>query len=340
MTEAPPPGPHSDSDDPCHDTPPRRPPSSAEPRWIPEGTEIADAAPARIYNYAVGGLHHFTADRDLWDRIEGIYPPARRAARANRVVLERVTEWLSTCGIRQFLDIGAGIPVLGATHETLRDFDPEARVVYVDIDPIAVEQARQLLRDDPWAHAMRGDLLNPQHIVYHDAVMSFLDFSEPVAVILGTVLQFITDDAAAARSISGLVEALAPGSLLVITHAMLDADPDQQRRQQDAYQLFEQHTPTPAVLRTPDQLGALIDPRCTLLPPGIVTADQWQTEPAGCDHLRWLDGQDPPGVLVAVAHLRSAWEPAGDHTAAASPIGSAPAVAEAGSFTSGTARDG
>ncbi|GGN38122.1 SAM-dependent methyltransferase [Actinoplanes campanulatus] len=340
MTEAPSPEPHTDSDDPCHDTAPRRRPSSAEPRWIPRGTEIVDAVPARIYNYAVGGMHCFKTDRALWDRITTLYPSARVAARANREFLERVTEWLSACGIRQFLDIGAGIPEGGATHETVRDLDPDARVVYVDLDPIAVEQARDLLREDQKAHAVRGDLLDPQHIVYHDAVMSFLDFGEPVAVILGTVLQFITDDADAARSISSLVEALAPGSLLVITHAMLDANPDQQRRQQDAYQLFGQHTPTPAVLRTPDQLGALIDPRCTLLPPGIVTADQWQAEPAGCDHLRWLDGQDPPGVLVAVARLRSARDPAGDHTAAASPIGSAPAVAEAGSLASGTAQDG
>ncbi|BEL12914.1 hypothetical protein Q0Z83_111050 [Actinoplanes sichuanensis] len=337
MTEAPPPGPHA-SGDPSHDTAPRRQPGSAEPRWIPEETEIVAAAPARIYNYAVGGMHNFQADRDLWDRIEGVYPPARRAARANREVLERVTEWLSTCGIRQFLDIGAGIPVLGATHETLHDLDPDARVVYIDIDPIAVEQARQLLRDHPRAHAVRGDLLDPDHIVYHDAVMSFLDFGEPVAVVLGTVLQFITDDATAAHSITGLVEALAPGSLLVITHAT--PDPDQRRRQEVAYQLFEQHTPTPAVLRTAGQLAALIDPRFTLLSPGIVTADQWQAEPGGYHHLRWLDGQPAPSVLAAVARLRSAHQPAGDHTPpAASPPASAPAAPEAGAYTPGTAQD-
>ncbi|MEU8658458.1 SAM-dependent methyltransferase [Actinoplanes philippinensis] len=340
MTEAPPPGLRTDSGDPCHDTAPRRRPGSAEPRWIPEGTEIVDAAPARVYNYAVGGMHCFRADRELWDRIEGIYPPARRAARANREVLERVTEWISTCGIRQFLDIGAGIPVLGATHETLRDFNPDARVVYVDIDPIAVEQARDLLRDEPKAYAVRGDLLDPNHVVYHDAVMSFLDFGEPVAVILGTVLQFITDDAAAARSISGLAEALAPGSLLVITHAAPDPDPEHRQRQDDAYQRFQRHTPTPAVLRTADQVAALIDPRCTLLPPGIVTADQWQAEPDDNDHSHWLDGQPPPSVLVAVARLRSAREPAVEHTLAASPASPPLAAPERGGFPAGTAQDG
>jgi SAM-dependent methyltransferase len=335
MIEAPPPEPENTHHEPA--SPARLRP--AEPRWIPEDTDIVDAAPARVHNYALGGMHCFKADRDLWDRIEGIYPPARRAARANRDVLERVSEWLSSCGIRQFLDIGAGIPEAGATHETVHDLDPDTRVVYVDIDPIAVEQARHLLRDEPKANAVRGDLLDPDHIVYHDAVMSFLDFGEPVAVILGTVLQFIADDAAAARSLSGLVEALAPGSLLVITHATPDPDPDQRRRQEVAYRLFEQHTPTPAVLRTADQLAALIDPRCTLLPPGIVTADRWQADPGDYDHLRWLDGQPAPSVLVAVARLRSAREPAGDHTPAASPPASAPAALDADAYTPGTAQD-
>jgi SAM-dependent methyltransferase len=220
MTEARP----SDPDDSHHGpgSPPRSAPS--EPQWIPAAAPIVNAAPARVYAYATGALYSFKADRELWDRITGLYPQAAAAVRANREFLERVIDWLSACGIHQFLDIGAGIPVQGATHETVRDLDPDARVVYVDIDPIAVEQARDLLRDEPKANAVRGDLLDPDHIVYHDAVMSFLDFSQPVVVILGTVLQFITDDAAAARSISDLVEALAPGSLLVITHATPDPD--------------------------------------------------------------------------------------------------------------------
>jgi SAM-dependent methyltransferase len=335
MTEARPP----DPDDSHHGpgSPPRSAPSA--PQWIPGGAPIVDAAPARVYAYATGARYSFKADRELWDRITGLYPQAAAAVRANREFLERVIDWLSACGIRQFLDIGAGIPVQGATHETVRDLDPDARVVYVDIDPIAVEQSRDLLRDEPKANAVRGDLLDPDHIVYDDAVMSFLDFGEPIAVILGTVLQFITDDAAAARSISSLVEALAPGSLLVITHATPDPDPDQRGRQEDAYQLFEQHTPTPAVLRTADQLAALIDPRCPLLPPGIVTADQWQAEPGDYDHLHWLDGQPAPSVLTAVARLRSAREPADDHTPATSPPAAAPAAPGAGAYTAGTTQD-
>jgi SAM-dependent methyltransferase len=304
MTDASPPEPHTRPGDEQHDaTPP--PPAGAvtsTPRWIPEGPDILDAAPARVYNYALGGMHNFTADRALWDRIEALYPPARFAARANRECLERVTEWLTTCGIRQFLDIGAGIPVLCATHETVHDLDPDARVVYVDIDPIVVDVARRLLHDDPHAHAIRGDLREPLYITDHDAV-TLLDFAEPVAVLLGSVVQFLPDDAAA-RSISLLADALAPGSFLVISHCSPDPDPENRRNQDAAYQLYEQ-TPTPAVLRIADELAGLIDSRFTLLPPGIVTADQWRPYPEDED-LPDHDEQPAPTVLVAVTRLRSA----------------------------------
>lgn len=283
------------------------------PRWIPEGPTIVDAAPSRVYNCALGGMHYFAPDRDLWGQIEELYPPARWAAHTNRDVLARVTAWLTECGVRQFLDIGAGIPVLGATHETVHDLDPTARVVYADIDPIAVEQARDLLRENPRVHAMRGDLLDPHQITDHPSVMSFLDLAEPVAVILGSVLQHLPDDSAAADSISRLTDALSPGSFLIITHATLDTNPDYRRQQEAAYQLY-QRTPTPAVLRTADQLASIIDSRFALLPPGIVTADQWQPDPDDQD-LQSPDDRPSPAVLVAVARLRPASAPPDNHVA-------------------------
>ncbi|WP_436528486.1 SAM-dependent methyltransferase [Actinoplanes sp. HUAS TT8] len=278
----------------------------SRPCWIPTGPDVLDAAPARVHNAALGGMHNFAPDRALWAQIEALDPQARSTVQAGRAFLERATEAVTASGIRQFLDIGAGIPVLGATHETLRDLDTTASVVYVDIDPIAVEQARQLLRRDPRAHAVRGDLLDPHQITDNDAVLALIDFADPVAVILGTILQFIPDDAAAASSISRLADALAPGSLLIITHATPALNPDEQPGQEAAHQLFEQHTPTPAVLRTADQLGALIDDQLTVLPPGIVTTDQWQADPDCWDEPEDPSGQTRSRVLVAVARLRPA----------------------------------
>jgi SAM-dependent methyltransferase len=281
------------------------PPAAAvtpERRWIPEDADVEDAVPARVYNYALGGMHNFTADRDLWARIERLYPPALLAARANREALVRVTERLVEGGMTQFLDIGAGIPVLGATHETVREFDATARVVYVDIDPIAVDLARRLLHKDPRAHAIRGDLREPLYITDHDAV-TLLDFAEPVAVLLGSVVQFLPDDIAA-RSISLLADALAPGSFLVVSHCSPDPDPENRRNQDAAYRLYEQ-TPTPAVLRTADELAGLIDSRFTLLPPGVVTADRWEPYPEDED-LRDHGEQPAPTVLMAVARLQAA----------------------------------
>jgi hypothetical protein len=211
-------GPASGGDVPAQTT--ASPREAAEPPqlgWVPDGVDITVPVVSRVYNRALGGRHNFEVDRELWSRIEHSYPPARSAAQANRAFLARATRWLAGLGVRQYLDIGAGIPTLDATHETARETDPTARVVYVDIDPVAVEQAESMLAGDPNARAIRGDLREPERILTDPVVTALLDFSAPVAVLLGYVLQHIPNDADAAAPVSRIGAALFtrqfPGSL-------------------------------------------------------------------------------------------------------------------------------
>jgi hypothetical protein len=118
--------------------------------WVPEGVDITVPNASRIYDYALGGMHNFAVDRAFWHQLQDLFPDAHLVARANRAFLGRAVRWLvEEQGVTQFLDIGSGIPTLGNVHEVAQGADPRARVVYVDIDPIAVEQSRSLLHDQP-----------------------------------------------------------------------------------------------------------------------------------------------------------------------------------------------
>src|ERR1700759_21135 len=161
--------------------------------WVPEGVDVSVPDASRVYDYALGGVHNFEVDRQFWDRAEAAFPGAARVARANRPFLGRAVRRLSELGIRQFLDIGSGIPTLGNVHEVAQEANPDARVVYVDIDPIAVEQSRSLLAGNPYARVIEGDLRDPEAILTHPEVLDLLDFTRPVAVLTVAVLHFVAD---------------------------------------------------------------------------------------------------------------------------------------------------
>ena len=137
--------------------------------WVPDGVDVTVPDASRVYDYALGGVHNFEVDRAFWDRAEAVMPNVRAIARANRAFLGRAVRELVAAGVTQFLDIGSGIPTLGNVHEVAQDADPRARVMYVDIDPIAVQQSRSLLADNPYARVVEGDLRDPESILYHPA---------------------------------------------------------------------------------------------------------------------------------------------------------------------------
>jgi hypothetical protein len=261
------------------------------PNWVPEGLDITVPSAARMYDYALGGDHNFEVDRTYADRAEQAWPGIRLLAHANRAYLERAVRYLVAAGVRQFLDIGSGIPTLGNVHEVAQDVAPDARVVYVDVDPVAVSHSAAILADNPRANVIQGDLRRPTEIIYHPDVLELLDFSQPVAVLLIAVLHFVGDDDDPAGLIAQLVSGLQPGSYVALSHGT--PTPELEEQQERVRRLYNR-TPTPVHLRTPEQVGELLG-GLDLVAPGIVPATDWHPDPEDADE------PDQPAVLAAVA---------------------------------------
>nr|BFE71665.1 hypothetical protein GCM10020092_049660 [Actinoplanes digitatis] len=149
---------------------------------------------ARIYDALLGGNHNFEVDREAAKRLLSMIPAAGEMARANRAFLNRAVRFLLDAGVRQFLDIGSGIPTVGNVHEIAQSREPGARVVYVDIDPVAVAHAGEILRDNPLATAVQADMRFPQAILDHAEVRKLIDLDRPVGLLLVSMLHFVPDD--------------------------------------------------------------------------------------------------------------------------------------------------
>jgi SAM-dependent methyltransferase len=262
--------------------------------WVPEGVDVTVPDASRVYDYALGGVHNFEVDRQFWDRAEAAFPGAALVARSNRAFLGRAVRWLSARGVRQFLDIGSGIPTLGNVHEVAQEASPDARVMYVDIDPIAVQQSRGLLAGNPYARVIEGDLRDPEAVLTHPEVLDLIDFTRPVAVLTVAVLHFVPDSAGPAGIVERLGKAMVPGSYLVLSHLGPDDSPTGRDAQETARRLYER-TPTPVVIRAADRLAAIVGDGFEFVEPGVVAATSWHPDPD--------EAADPPQptALVAVA---------------------------------------
>jgi len=231
--------------------------------------------PARIYDYALGGDANFTADRAAFDALSAVYPDSALAARANRAFLRRAVTFLAQAGVDQFLDIGAGLPTVGNVHTLAQAMNPEARVVYVDNDPVAVRYSRQLLDRDkvPHAAAIEADLRDPAAILAHPRARRLLDLSRPVALILAAVLHFIPDDAALG-AVRDLTAALPAGSYLCISHGTYDGASSDTLAQ--FVRLYEAST-HPLGFRSRAQLARFFD-GFALVSPGLVFTPAWRPD--------------------------------------------------------------
>jgi hypothetical protein len=245
------------------------------PSWAPEGIDIERPNAARMYDYALGGMHNFAVDRALVEQAESLVPGASRIAYANRAYLGRVVRYLAAEGVRQFLDIGSGIPTAGNVHQIAHEAAPGAKVLYVDIDPVAVAHGESLLADDPDVHVIEADLRHPGPIVEHAATHGLLDFTQPVAVLLIAVLHFLSDDDDPRGIIAGLHDAVAPGSYLALSHG---TPPPARTEQVDEIEQIYRRTPTPLHLRTPAEVLPLLD-GWHLVPPGLVAVTDWHPDP-------------------------------------------------------------
>ncbi|MGI5185379.1 SAM-dependent methyltransferase [Dactylosporangium sp. CA-152071] len=205
--------PHDSVTDPALETP------GALPR-----IDTTVAHPARRYNYWLGGKDHFAADRESGDLIAATFPGVREAAQQNRAFVRRAVTFLAgTADIRQFIDLGVGIPLPPNTHETVQEIDPTGRVVYVDNDPIVLTHARALLTSHPKGKTayLDADLRDPASILHHPDLRGTLDLRQPVGLLLAAVLHFLSDDEAT-HAVHELLRALAPGSYVVLSHGTTD----------------------------------------------------------------------------------------------------------------------
>jgi SAM-dependent methyltransferase len=234
-------------------------------------------SPARIYDYWLGGSQNFAVDRQAGQRALAALPNLQDAIRANRAFLGRVVHHLvADCGVTQFLDLGSGVPTVGNVHEVARYINPDAKVVYVDIDPVAIAHARALLDKVDGVEAILADLSKPDTVLSHPTLRETLDLSAPIAILMYAVLHFIPDTEHPDAIVRAYTQAAAPGSYLAVSHGAPDTG---RRREQDTMlSEYKQSTGVPFITRDADQISAWLT-GLDIQPPGLVTIDQWRPEP-------------------------------------------------------------
>ena len=190
---------------------------NAEPA-VPEGVDITKPSPARLYDYYLGGRHNFPVDREAAERIRAAMPDLEDAAWANRGFHQRAAIWMAAQGIRQFIDIGSGLPTQGNTHEAVRKHTPEARVVYVDLDPMVAAYARHLLDDPARTAVITADLRDPDAVLADPRLASLIDPARPVGLLMTAVIHFVADSFDPPGLVRRYTGAFAPGSYLALSH--------------------------------------------------------------------------------------------------------------------------
>ncbi|GAA4760442.1 MULTISPECIES: SAM-dependent methyltransferase [Streptomyces] len=246
------------------------------PAWAPQGIDISVPSVSRMYDYYLGGSHNFEADREAARRAMGYLPGLPKIMQANRAFMRRAVRFAVEEGVGQFLDIGSGIPTFGNVHEVAREADPGARVVYVDHDPVAVAHSREILDGDARTAVLAGDLRTPRHILDSPEVTGLLDLDRPVALLLVAVLHFVEDADDPCAAVAELCEALAPGSLLVATHASYEGVPvpaEQAGGVVDVYRDIR----NPLVMRSREEFAAFFT-GCEPVDPGLVPMPHWRPD--------------------------------------------------------------
>jgi O-methyltransferase involved in polyketide biosynthesis len=249
-----------------------REPLMAEDRALPV-IDTTRAHPARIYDSWLGGKDNFAADREAAALALEAYPALADAVRSNRAFLGRVVRFLSGEGIRQFLDIGTGLPAADNTHEVAQREVPESRIVYVDNDPIVLRHAQALLTSTPDGACdyIQADLRDPETIVAEAA--RTLDFDRPVALLLLAVLQFALDEDDPYGLVATLMAALPSGSYLVISHPTDDFNPNRG----ESMRVYNERSADQAVVRDRAETARFFD-GLDLLDPGVVPVAGWRPD--------------------------------------------------------------
>jgi hypothetical protein len=257
---------------------PDRRPMAAEQGPVPPGVDTSKANIARVYDYWLGGSNNFLADQDAARALIAVEPNARVMARANRDFLGRAVRFLAAAGIRQFLDIGSGIPTERNVHEVAQEAAPGSRVVYADVDDVVVAHSRLLLEGNPNVAVVQADVRDPAAILGAPETRALIDFREPVGLLLVAVLHFIPDDQDPWGLVARYREALAPGSYLVISHASTEAMSEDFAAA--AKKMYEGRVAASSNIRPRDGIERMFS-GWDLLEPGLVQVPRWRPDAPG-----------------------------------------------------------
>jgi S-adenosyl methyltransferase len=255
-------------------------PEPPEGAALPPEIDTSRPHAARMYDYYLGGKNHFAADRETADKVIAAMPGVRTGPRENRAFLGRAVRYLAAeAGIRQFLDIGTGLPATNSVHEVAQAVAPDARVVYVDNDPLVLVHARALLTSAPEGQTayIQADLRDPGEILSSPVVRSVLDFSKPIALMLVAVLHFVGDEHKPAQLVAALRDALPPGSFLVASHVTAEHNPAGSAAGQRAYR----GGGVSMRPRDSDEFAEIAFAGLELVPPGIVLVSEWGRSDSG-----------------------------------------------------------
>ncbi|MEC4020619.1 SAM-dependent methyltransferase [Streptomyces sp. H27-D2] len=246
------------------------------PAWAPQGIDLSVPSVSRIYDYYLGGSHNFEVDREAGRRAGEAFPGLPKIMQANRAFMRRAVRHALDNGVNQFLDIGSGIPTFGNVHEVAQAADPDARVVYVDHDPVAVAHSRAVLRDNENSGIVAADLRSPETILSSPEVGRLLDLDRPVALLLVAVLHFLEDQDEPAKCVAQLRDALAPGSLLVLTHASTEGGPRNQEEGEQVQGVYQQ-IGSPLLMRSRPEVERFFD-GFEIIEPGLVSMPDWRPD--------------------------------------------------------------
>ncbi|HEX4701307.1 MAG TPA: SAM-dependent methyltransferase [Pseudonocardiaceae bacterium] len=240
--------------------------------WVPADVDLSKPNAARVYDYILGGANNFEVDREFAKRLQVLLPDAQALAQENRGFLRRSVAFLAEQGVRQFIDLGSGIPTVGNTHEVAQRTDPGARVVYVDNEPVAVAHSELILQDNENAGILRADVRDVDSVLDHDVTRRLIDFDQPVAVLMFAIVHFVTDDQDPYRLVASYRDATFPGSYLAVSHVTSDGRPEIA----DVTAEYQRST-SPLTERSRTDVTRLFD-GYELVSPGLVFTREWRPE--------------------------------------------------------------